>query len=121
MGSPTASRDAETPGAITWDDSKEKDKNMNRIARLPVIATVLVAITVSLTGCDRLKARDQLNKGVASFKAGKFEEAITHFQTATNLDPSLPMAKSYLATSACSECRARPRHSRQQENGSTVY
>ena len=44
---------------------------MNRIARLPVLAAVLVAMMVSLTGCDRLKARDQLNKGVASFKAGK--------------------------------------------------
>ena len=49
------------------DDSKEKDKNMNRIARLPVLAVVLVAMMVSLTGCDRLKARDQLNKGAVSY------------------------------------------------------
>ena len=71
---------------------------MNRIARLPVLAAVLVAMMVSLTGCDRLKARDQLNKGVASFKAGKYEEAVAHFQNAERLDPKLPTAKEFLAT-----------------------
>jgi tetratricopeptide (TPR) repeat protein len=71
---------------------------MNRFARTPVLATVLVAMMVSLTGCDRLKARDQLNKGVESFKAGKYEEAIRHFQDAERLDPKLPTAKAFLAT-----------------------
>src|SRR5580698_9605962 len=84
----------EKPG----DDSKEKDKNMNRIARLPVLTAVLVVMMVSLTGCDRLKARDQLNKGVEAYKAGKYEAAITHFQSATKLDPALPTAKEFLAT-----------------------
>jgi tetratricopeptide (TPR) repeat protein len=71
---------------------------MNRIARLPVLAAVMVAMMFSLTGCDKLKARDQLNKGVEAFKAGKYEEAITHFQNAENLDPKLPTAKAFLAT-----------------------
>jgi tetratricopeptide (TPR) repeat protein len=71
---------------------------MNRIARLPVLAAVLVASMVSLTGCDKLKARDQLNKGVESFKAARYEEAITHFQKAEQLDPNLPTAKAFLAT-----------------------
>jgi tetratricopeptide (TPR) repeat protein len=71
---------------------------MNRLARLPVLATVTVALMLSLTGCDRLKARDQLNKGVESFKAGRYEEAITHFQNAEKLDPKLPTAKAFLAT-----------------------
>jgi tetratricopeptide (TPR) repeat protein len=71
---------------------------MNRIARLPVLAVAVMAMMVSLTGCDKLKARDQLNKGVESFKAGKYEEAITHFQSAEQLDPKLPTAKAFLAT-----------------------
>jgi tetratricopeptide (TPR) repeat protein len=71
---------------------------MNRLARLPVLAAVTVALMLSLTGCDRLKARDQLNKGVESFKAGRYEEAITHFQNAERLDPKLPTAKAFLAT-----------------------
>ena len=71
---------------------------MNRIARLPVLTAVVLAMMVSLTGCDKLKARDQLNKGVEAFKAGKYEEAITHFQSAEQLDPKLPTAKAFLAT-----------------------
>jgi tetratricopeptide (TPR) repeat protein len=71
---------------------------MNRIVRLPVLAATLVVVVVSLTGCDKLKARDQLNKGVQSFKAGRYEEAITHFQNAERLDPKLPTAKAFLAT-----------------------
>ena len=71
---------------------------MNRIVRLPALAAALVAITVSVTGCDKLKARDQLNKGVEAFKAQKYEEAIRHFQEASKDDPTLPTAKQYLAT-----------------------
>jgi tetratricopeptide (TPR) repeat protein len=71
---------------------------MNRIARLPVLAALSAALLVSLTGCSQLKARMELNKGVAAFKAGKPEQAITHFQNATNLDPKLATAKQYLAT-----------------------
>jgi hypothetical protein len=55
-------------------------------------------MVLSMSGCDRLAARDQLNKGVDAYKGAHYEEAIEHFQRATQLDPSLPMAKSYLAT-----------------------
>lgn len=71
---------------------------MNRIARFPVVAATFLALLTMTTGCNRLKARDQLNKGVAAYKNAKYEEAINHFQTAVNLDPSLPMARLYLAT-----------------------
>jgi tetratricopeptide (TPR) repeat protein len=71
---------------------------MNRIARFPVMAATFLAMLTMVTGCDRLKARDQLNKGVAAYKNAKYEEAINHFQTAVTLDPTLPMAKLYLAT-----------------------
>jgi len=71
---------------------------MNRIARFPVLAAAFLAMLTTMTGCNRLKARDQLNKGVASYKNARYEEAIGHFQTAVNLDPTLPMARLYLAT-----------------------
>jgi len=71
---------------------------MNRIARLPVLAVALAAMMATLTGCDQLKARDQLNKGVESFKAGKYDQAVAHFQNAENLDPKLSVAKAFLAT-----------------------
>lgn len=53
---------------------------------------------LSATGCDKLKARDQLNKGVQSYKNARYEEAIDHFQNAISLDPSLLNARLYLAT-----------------------
>ncbi len=71
---------------------------MNRPARIATLAVVLAGMVFSMSGCNRLAARDQLNKGVEAYKGGKYEEAINHFQKATELDPSLPMAKSYLAT-----------------------
>jgi tetratricopeptide (TPR) repeat protein len=62
---------------------------------------VLVAagtMLLSATGCAKLRARDQLNKGVQSYKNAKYEEAIDHFQQAVTLDPSLINARLYLAT-----------------------
>lgn len=49
-------------------------------------------------GCNKLKARDQLNKGVQAYKNAKYEEAINRFQNAVALDPSLLNARLYLAT-----------------------
>ena len=61
-----------------------------------VLAAALVLL--SGTGCDKLKARDHLNKGVQAYKNSKFEQAIDHFQQAVALDPTLINARLYLAT-----------------------
>jgi tetratricopeptide (TPR) repeat protein len=71
---------------------------MNCKVRRPVLAAVLCSALVLITGCNRLKARDQLNKGVEAFKTAHYDAAIGHFQQATDLDPTLPMARLYLAT-----------------------
>jgi tetratricopeptide (TPR) repeat protein len=71
---------------------------MNGPARNTALAVVLAGMVFSMSGCNRLAARDQLNKGVDAYKSARYEEAIGHFQKATQLDPTLPMAKSYLAT-----------------------
>lgn len=71
---------------------------MKQTVRRPVMAAVLCTALTLVTGCNRLKARDQLNKGVEAFKTAHYEEAVNHFQQATQLDPSLPMARLYLAT-----------------------
>jgi len=66
---------------------------------LKVVAVAgAILVMLSATGCDKLKARDQLNKGVASYKNNQFEQAINHFKQAVTLDPSLKNAKLYLAT-----------------------
>ena len=71
---------------------------MNQTARFWSLAVLVAGIVVSMSGCDRLAARDQLNKGVEAYKAAHYEEAIGHFQKATQLDPTLPTAKAYLGT-----------------------
>src|SRR5438045_7137910 len=63
---------------------------------LAVLATALTLLAT--TGCNKLQARDQLNKGVQSYKSNRYEEAIDHFQKAVSLDPNLIVAHMYLAT-----------------------
>jgi tetratricopeptide (TPR) repeat protein len=62
------------------------------------MAAAVTAMMTLSTGCSRLEARDQLNKGVQAYKNGRYEEAITHFLQAVQLDPTLPMTRLYLAT-----------------------
>ena len=71
---------------------------MNGPARKTALAVALAGMVLSMSGCNQLAARDQLNKGVIAYKGARYEEAIDHFQKATQLDPKLPMAKTYLAT-----------------------
>jgi len=63
-------------------------------------AAVLAGMMVLAgTGCDKLKARDHINKGAAAFKSAKYADAVEHFKQAISLDPDLPSARQYLATS----------------------
>jgi tetratricopeptide (TPR) repeat protein len=70
---------------------------MNKNGKLLTLAMVALAL-LSSVGCAKLRARDQLNKGVEAYKNTKYEEAINHFQSAVDLDPSLLNARMYLAT-----------------------
>src|SRR3984885_5811485 len=75
---------------------------MNKTLRLLTLAAVALALFSSV-GCDKLKARDQLNKGVKSYKDNHYEEAINHFQKAVQLDPGLINARMYLSTAFVSQ------------------
>src|ERR1700712_2663266 len=75
---------------------------MKRIARISVSAAALLALA-STVGCAKLKARDQLVKGVQSFKAGHFEDAVDHFQNSINLDPDYDVARLDLAAAYSSQ------------------
>jgi tetratricopeptide (TPR) repeat protein len=70
---------------------------MNTSARLVALLAV-AALLLSTAGCNKLKARDQLNKGVKSYKNANYEQAIEHFKQAVFLDENLKVAKLYLAT-----------------------
>ncbi len=71
---------------------------MKLTARIPVTAALLALMLGTATGCNKLKSRDQLVKGVQAFKNARYEEAVDHFQNSINLDPSSTDAKLYLAT-----------------------
>ena len=60
------------------------------------------------TGCNFLKSRDQLNKGIAAFKNAQYEQATNFFQNAVQLDPKNPNAKLYLATTYASQVVPEP-------------
>jgi tetratricopeptide (TPR) repeat protein len=75
---------------------------MNRNLRLLTLAAVTLALFSSV-GCDKLRARDQLNKGVKAYKDSHYEQAIDHFQQAVQLDPNLLNARMYLATAFVSQ------------------
>jgi len=62
----------------------------------PLCGVLLLALAAS--GCNRLKARDHLNKGVQSYRNAQFQPAIMHFKEAVRLDPTLLNARLYLAT-----------------------
>ena len=71
--------------------------NSPRITRWGA-ALVLVGLLLGASGCQKLKARDELNKGVAEYKGAQYQRAIEHFKVAVQLDPTLLNARLYLAT-----------------------
>src|SRR6202041_3696413 len=75
---------------------------MNKNLRLLTLAAAALALTSSV-GCNKLRARDQLNKGVKAYKDSHYEQAIDHFQQSVQLDPGLINARMYLATAYVSQ------------------
>jgi tetratricopeptide (TPR) repeat protein len=63
----------------------------------------VVAVLFGAAGCNKLKARDLLNKGVAAFKNGQYDSSIEDFKQAKDLDPTLLNARLYLATAYATE------------------
>jgi tetratricopeptide (TPR) repeat protein len=70
---------------------------MKLSARMMASAALLL-ILASTVGCTKLKARDQLVKGIEAFKSGKYEAAVDYFQKSVALDPTSDVSRLYLAT-----------------------
>jgi len=69
--------------------------------RVAALAAILVLAFAS-SGCNKLKARDLLNKGVNAFKNGQSDAAIEYFKQAKEADPDLLNARLYLGTAYAS-------------------
>jgi tetratricopeptide (TPR) repeat protein len=74
-----------------------------RIARRGFSLALLAVVVAAGSGCNKLRARDLLNKGVANFKNGQYDAAVEDFKQAKDLDPSLLNARLYLATAYASQ------------------
>lgn len=90
LGSQPVKNDSDTVARENFDAMKNG-------MRLLIIVAAGFALLAG-TGCAKLQARDNLNKGVQAYKNAKYEEAINRFQKAVDLDPSLLNARLYLAT-----------------------
>ena len=76
----------------------EGEGSLMKLSARFVAGFALLLVLGSTTGCSKLRARDQLVKGIQSFKAGQYEQAINHFQNSVKLDPNDPTTRLYLAT-----------------------
>lgn len=62
-----------------------------------ILTASAVILAFSAAGCAKLKARDDLNKGVQAYNNAQFEQAIEYFKDATQNDPKLINARLFLA------------------------
>lgn len=76
---------------------------MQRKPHVLFLSVVVLAALAAGAGCDKLRARDKLNKGVTAYKNGQFDVAIEDFKSAKELDPTLTNAQLYLATAYASQ------------------
>jgi tetratricopeptide (TPR) repeat protein len=88
-----------TYASFASTDASRSAFSLRRAAAL----LALFVLTAGFSGCDKLKARDLLNKGVAAFKNGQYDAAVEDFKQAKDLDPSLLNARLYLATAYASQ------------------
>src|ERR1700733_4493055 len=71
---------------------------MGNNTRKWVLVLATVALAAGSSGCNKLRARDNLNKGVRAFTNAQYPEAVERFKTAVDLDPGFITARAYLAT-----------------------
>src|SRR6266446_9329783 len=83
-----------THASLARTDACPSASSFRRAAAL----LALVVFAAGFSGCNKLKARDLLNKGVTAFKNGQYDQAVDQFQKAKEADPDLMNARLYLAT-----------------------
>ena len=77
---------------------------MERKSRTNTLMAIgAIALVCGVSGCAKLKARDDLNKGVQAYKNAQFDQAIEYFKESKRLDPTLMNARIYLATAYASQ------------------
>ena len=75
----------------------------NMKVKVAFIVALTVVLLFSATGCEKLRARDNLNKGVQAYKSAQYPMAVEFFKKSIELDPTYPTARLYLATAYMSQ------------------
>src|SRR5258707_2420636 len=88
-----------THASLARTDARSSASSFRRAASL----LALVVFAAGFSGCNKLKARDLLNKGVGAFKNGQCGAAVEDFKQAKDLDPWLLNARLYRATAYASQ------------------
>jgi tetratricopeptide (TPR) repeat protein len=68
-----------------------------------MIGAMAIAVAIVTTGCTKLRSRDELNQGVQAYKNAHYVDAVKHFRSAVELDPTNQNAQLYLATTYFSQ------------------
>ena len=71
---------------------------MNRI-----FIVLIAGLAFLSTGCEKLRSRDNLNKGVQAYKNAQYANAVEFFKTSVSLDPTNKNGRLYLATAYMSQ------------------
>ena len=71
---------------------------MNRI-----LIVLIAGLAFLSTGCEKLRSRDNLNKGVQAYKNAQYANAVEFFKTSVSLDPTNKNGRLYLATAYMSQ------------------
>jgi len=64
---------------------------------------IIGVVLLSTTGCNKLKSRDRINKGIQSYKGARYADAVEFFKEAVDLDPTNVTGRLYLATAYMSQ------------------
>ena len=68
-----------------------------------LLAATVIGLAFALSGCEKLRARDNLNKGAQAFKNAKYPDSVELFKKSVDLDPTFTTARLYLAMAYMSQ------------------
>jgi tetratricopeptide (TPR) repeat protein len=91
------------------------------------LTVLLLLAALPLSGCSfmqKLRARDNVNKGVKAFTDQKYSAAAQFFEKAIELDPEFETARMYLATTYTSQFipgSADPKSEEMAQKGITIF
>ena len=59
---------------------------------------MLAGLALLAAGCDKLRSRDNLNKGIEAYRNARYAESVEFFKNSVQLDPTNQNGRLYLAT-----------------------